>query len=260
MSCNPDSSSDSNGNLYPLTAGLGEVPIEAVLSGILGADRRVSIGVIDRQGTFMMLNAFAAKPYGVDDPSKLYGKNIGDYVTGIWVEELLGFVRRCIKEDTKITILLMSGGFRIRTQLVPIRTSPGDAQASCVLVMSEEIKAQIYEQIVSDPPDDEVVVHSELVSLGPLDVLSTRELEVLALMREGLRTKEIADRLHRSLSTILKHRESIGRKLKLHDRSEMIELANIAVLQVEDASRTRLGARIATDAMDADDADDAGGS
>jgi DNA-binding NarL/FixJ family response regulator len=152
----------------------------------------------------------------------------------------MDLVRRSIDEDIKLTVLLISGGFRIRTQLVPIRKNPSDHRASSVLVMSEEIKAVIYDRIVNAPPrDDELVVHSELVNLGQLSPLSTRELEVLALMRQGMRTSEIADELYRSVSTVQRHRESIGKKLDMHDRSEIIELANIAVLQVEDAHRTR---------------------
>lgn len=45
------------------------------------------------------------------------------------------------------------------------------------------------------------------------EVLSQREVEVLRLVVEGLINKEIADRLHISLSTVISHRKNIVDKL-----------------------------------------------
>ena len=46
--------------------------------------------------------------------------------------------------------------------------------------------------------------------------LSEREKEVLKLVVQGLINKEIADRLHLSLHTIITHRKNIARKLNIH--------------------------------------------
>ena len=46
--------------------------------------------------------------------------------------------------------------------------------------------------------------------------LSEREKEVLALVVKGLINKEIADKLHLSLHTVLSHRKNIAKKLNIH--------------------------------------------
>ena len=46
--------------------------------------------------------------------------------------------------------------------------------------------------------------------------LSEREKEVLTLVVQGLLNKEIADKLHLSLHTVLSHRKNIAKKLNIH--------------------------------------------
>jgi DNA-binding NarL/FixJ family response regulator len=87
------------------------------------------------------------------------------------------------------------------------------------------------------------VVWSSVHDLGPLDGLTARELEVLALLGKGQRTKEIAETLHRSVSTIDGHRERIGQKLGLNDRAELVSVARRAGLRLEDAEGMRVDLR-----------------
>ena len=58
-----------------------------------------------------------------------------------------------------------------------------------------------------------------------LNTLTPREHEVLALIADGLSNREIADRLVVSLSTIQSHYAHIGRKLNLHNRTELVKYA-----------------------------------
>ncbi len=83
------------------------------------------------------------------------------------------------------------------------------------------------------------IVESEFTGLGPLNILSPRELEVLALIGKGLQISEIASTLFRSPKTIENHRSSIGRKLGVTRRSELARLAHQAGLEPEDAKRRR---------------------
>jgi DNA-binding NarL/FixJ family response regulator len=55
-----------------------------------------------------------------------------------------------------------------------------------------------------------------------IDSLTNRELEVLALITEGLRSKEIAQRLFISESTVTHHLSSIFSKLEVSDRMELM--------------------------------------
>ena len=70
---------------------------------------------------------------------------------------------------------------------------------------------------------------------GPLDVLSARELEVLALMAEGRSNAAIAERLVLTVGAVEKHVASILTKLRLPPSSEDHRrvLAVLAYLQAE---------------------------
>jgi DNA-binding NarL/FixJ family response regulator len=55
--------------------------------------------------------------------------------------------------------------------------------------------------------------------------LTPREREVIGLICEGLRNKEITDRLHISLATVSHHLTSIYRKLEVSDRTSLVVYA-----------------------------------
>lgn len=61
---------------------------------------------------------------------------------------------------------------------------------------------------------------SSLVEKRP-NLLSVREIEVLALVAQGLINKEIADKLNISLSTVITHRKNITDKLGLRSVSAL---------------------------------------
>jgi DNA-binding NarL/FixJ family response regulator len=56
----------------------------------------------------------------------------------------------------------------------------------------------------------------------PLDVLSARERDVLALVGEGLSNREIADRLYLSPNTAKTHVSNIMQKLRARDRAQLV--------------------------------------
>jgi len=60
---------------------------------------------------------------------------------------------------------------------------------------------------------------------GPLDVLSPREREVVALVAVGMSNREIAERLVISEHTVHRHVTSILRKLGLRSRAAAASLA-----------------------------------
>lgn len=77
-------------------------------------------------------------------------------------------------------------------------------------------------------------------SLGPLNALSAREIEVAAWIGLGLSVRRIAERLHRSVKTIENHRVAIGKKLGISDRLDIALLAFQAGLRPEDVKLERL--------------------
>ncbi|MCC7339781.1 MAG: response regulator transcription factor [Bryobacterales bacterium] len=60
---------------------------------------------------------------------------------------------------------------------------------------------------------------------NPLDLLSSREREVLQMIAEGLINKEIATKLGLSVYTVEAHRGRLMEKLNLHSTSELVRFA-----------------------------------
>ncbi len=66
---------------------------------------------------------------------------------------------------------------------------------------------------------------------GDLDVLSSRELEVLRAMMTGRRGRQIAGDLHISADTVRTHTQNIYAKLDVHSRLEAVSVARSAGLE-----------------------------
>jgi DNA-binding NarL/FixJ family response regulator len=63
------------------------------------------------------------------------------------------------------------------------------------------------------------------VTIGAIERLSDREIEVFEAIGRGRSTREIAASLHRSIKTIETHRENIKRKLGMVNNTELIRSA-----------------------------------
>lgn len=66
---------------------------------------------------------------------------------------------------------------------------------------------------------------------SPLDALADRELEVFHLIGEGLKTTQIAERLHLSIHTVETYRERIKDKLDLKSGTELAHFATQWLLE-----------------------------
>ncbi|HEY9557092.1 MAG TPA: response regulator transcription factor [Acidimicrobiales bacterium] len=71
---------------------------------------------------------------------------------------------------------------------------------------------------------------------GPGGELSEREVEVLALIADGLTNAEIADRLYVSVRTVETHRAHIHQKLSVRTRAELVRIARDSGLLEGDES------------------------
>jgi DNA-binding NarL/FixJ family response regulator len=71
----------------------------------------------------------------------------------------------------------------------------------------------------------------EEVTRLPVDVLADRELEVFRLIGGGLKTAEIAERLHLSVKTVETYRDRIRQKLNLSDGTRLSHYATQWVLE-----------------------------
>jgi DNA-binding NarL/FixJ family response regulator len=69
------------------------------------------------------------------------------------------------------------------------------------------------------------------VTPSPLDALADRELEVFRLIGQGVRTADIAQRLHLSVKTVETYRDRIRQKLDLDDGTKLAHYATQWVLE-----------------------------
>jgi DNA-binding NarL/FixJ family response regulator len=69
------------------------------------------------------------------------------------------------------------------------------------------------------------------ITRTPLDALADRELEVFRLIGEGVKTKQIAERLRLSVKTVETYRDRIRQKLDVGDGTELAHVATQWVLE-----------------------------
>lgn len=84
------------------------------------------------------------------------------------------------------------------------------------IYLSPEVTTQLVKNAIDGP-------HEQASS--PIDQFSDRELEVFALIGQGLSTRQIAKKLHLSTKTIDSHRSKIKSKLNLKNSTELVHHA-----------------------------------
>ena len=90
--------------------------------------------------------------------------------------------------------------------------------------------------IIQDKPGSEILLHicnsekeapslssEQLSEVRPAETLSSRELEILGLLAEKVKTQDIADRLSISIRTVRTHIQHLMYKLHVHKRAEAVK-------------------------------------
>jgi len=125
-----------------------------------------------------------------------------------------------IHEDEQYFFEMLQAG---ASGYVPKRAAPGDLLNAIQTVHHGEV--YIYRSLAKMLVTDFLSRASDEVKKETLDGLTPREQEVLAALAEGHSNEGIADTLAISKHTVARHRENLMRKLKLHNRSELVKYA-----------------------------------
>ena len=88
-----------------------------------------------------------------------------------------------------------------------------------------EGKTYISPQITNQVMDGYLESSRKLKKKTDWDTITRREREILKLVAEGYKNRQIADLLHISIKTVEKHRANIMNKLDLHSASELTAYA-----------------------------------
>jgi DNA-binding CsgD family transcriptional regulator len=195
--------------------------------------------VFTPDGTIVFANTVATHGFAGVDTNTVKGKHLTEVTPPDWAVERIGYIQRAAQTGKAIPMIDLIAGTRLYTTLRPVEIEHRGQIETLVFVTVEPISPAQLQRIRNRLGEGELIT-AEHIDLGRLNVLTAREIEVLALMGKGLRQKDIAQKLCRSVSTIDRHRERIGIKLGITDRADLIVVAREAVLEVEDAKRIQV--------------------
>lgn len=168
---------------------------------------------------------------GHPDVSSVVGKSLGEIWPGPIGTERQGVCRRVAHQDRPVLLVERLRGRWSRTIFRRLREAPAGANVPSSPLRGEGYVMMMF-HLGAGPEGVEAlnsryeVVRAGSDDPGELADLSPRELEVLALIGAGLSTRDIAEKLGRTVKTVEWHRASLGRKLDITNR---VELAQIAI-------------------------------
>jgi two-component system response regulator NreC len=126
-----------------------------------------------------------------------------------------------IHEDEQYFFEMLQAG---ASGYIPKRAAPDDLIYAIRSAYANEI--YLYPTLAKALVSDFIQRNrAEPAAAEPLEALTSREDEVLAMLAEDLSNDEIAEQLVISRHTVARHRENIMRKLGLHSRSELVKYA-----------------------------------
>lgn len=221
----------ASGPVPPLPAGLEP---RAFLSSFFELSRHTCAVVLD-PACRILWNSWSTETGDSTEHGLDIGTAITEHIPGRWSQERTECVRAAIETGDVISLYSIWQGQRMVTRF---RAIENDGETTVLCVCESTTRDAMMEALEADERGQIRV--SQAISLGPLSVLTARELEVLSLIGEGLRSKDIAAKLSRSVSTVEGHRERIGQKLAVHDRAELLLIARRAGLRLEDAKGERI--------------------
>ena len=123
-------------------------------------------------------------------------------------------------------------GFDVRGALEVIRASK---PATPVIVLSESLTGADAVACLRAGADDIVLAHnirrlpeaitSAILRRSPLSKLTARQFEVMRMVAEGHRTRDIADQLKLSVKTVESHRGEVMKRLEMHGVVNLVRYA-----------------------------------
>lgn len=206
---------------------------------VFTSDPTTGVSLLSPDGEILYINAQSVEIFFDEarDPEALRGKRISELgFPGEWVEERLALMRRICDTGEPVLLRTIWNGKQQFSWMSPIKPEGDDREH--VLVITRRLPST--EDVRKYVSGDHEVVQSGVARLGELSVLTPRELEVLALLGQGMSIKEIANTLFRSAKTIENHREAIGRKLNKTRGVELAWIANVAGLEIDDSRLKRV--------------------
>ena len=201
---------------------------------------------LDAGAGVLLINVASGRiEYANDDYARMRGlTRRGADLSGTLLEDILppGFASECIELDRRAhreqRAIVVHTSFRGRAEIQTIRPvlegliNPASSPTVLVTIRAAAPGADVIptSTVMAAGPSSgdnvgDLVVRAKYQDMGAIGSLTTRELQILRLIGEGLTTAQIAARLFRSAKTIEWHRMVIGRKLGAKHRAELARIA-----------------------------------
>jgi DNA-binding CsgD family transcriptional regulator len=219
----------------------------------LTAEPNTGVGVVNSLGQVIYLNEQGAKIlHGSSATAKEYiGRFWHDHMPAEWVRERLRVLSMIAITGKPVLMRTIWRDHQQFTWIYPIDRSTmeeGGDHPDADALPPPDLFLTITRRVASDeeaeqlmPSNDHIEeVDSGLMRLRALDSLSPRELQVLALLGQGLSMGETARVLRLSEKTVDNHRNAIHQRLGVHERSSLVKIAARAGLCLADADRKRV--------------------
>lgn len=210
-----------------------------VLISALLNDPLTGISIARLSGELVYANDQAARIFLGDDSQagSFVGRSMWEVFPKDWMRERVDVGAEVLRSRVPALLRTVWRGRQVLSWLTPLDTEGEDDQGR-ILAISRHSTEQVAGD--EDAGGRYSFHESKLIRLGELDALSPRELEVLALVGQGLSIKEIAELFGRSEKTVQNHRDSIGAKLGLGNRVHVAAAARRAGLTTRDADKARV--------------------
>lgn len=186
---------------------------------LLVQDSGAGVMICDTSGKLAYVNDRFAKYINHPSAATVSGKMIHEIYPEQAAAERLAIIRRAANERRPLVVESVWNGVAFQSILRPLSLMGGDPNTVACIVRHQPKPA------VDDIPASVERIHIRSNNLGPLSTLTMRELELLALIGEGLSSQDIAKKISRSIKTVEAHRASLGKKLGVASR---VALARIA--------------------------------
>lgn len=192
-------------------------------------DAGAAFALLTRDGRVTHCNESFARLYGKAGAAGLTGRTLADFLPRGAAEERAAYVVMAVDQARPVVVEELWNGVQLTVTVrpqVPCEKLP-EGGASFV--------ARSAEGLAGPGPlehDGGSVIRATArqTDLGPLAKLTPRELEIMALIGEGMTNSDIARRIHRSDKTVEWHRSQLGVKLGVDKRVELARLAHRAGL------------------------------
>jgi DNA-binding NarL/FixJ family response regulator len=188
-----------------------------------------AMALLREDGLLLYRNPAAERLFGTPQGlTDLVGRNILDWGPAGFASERIELMRELAAAGKDGLVRDIWAGEQILTHLRLLPAAP-DERLRTFLTVHERAHGPLE---LREFPN--VVFHDgQVQDLGPLALLSPRELEVLALVGQGLTAAQIAARIHRTEETVNTHKAALLRKLGCQNATQLALVAYRAGLKFQ---------------------------